>query len=109
MLKDYDMSVLYHPGKANVVADALNRMTMGSVSHIYEAKKDLVKNVHRLARLGVSFEGSPNGGVMVYQNAKSSLVAEVKPKQHLHQSLMELKESVLGKINESFSLGGILY
>ncbi|WMV37439.1 hypothetical protein MTR67_030824, partial [Solanum verrucosum] len=23
LLKDYDMSVLYHPGKANVVADAL--------------------------------------------------------------------------------------
>lgn len=109
MLKDYDMSVLYHPGKANVVADALNRMTMGSVSHIYEAKKDLVKNVHRLARLGVSFEGSPNGGVMVYQNAKSSLVAEVKPKQHLDQPLMELKEYVLGKLNESFSLGGMVF
>ena len=24
LLKDYDMSVLYHPGKANVVADALS-------------------------------------------------------------------------------------
>ena len=47
------MSVLYHPDKANVVANALSRMTMGSVSHIYEAKKDLVKNVNRLPRLGV--------------------------------------------------------
>ena len=25
LLKDYDISVLYHPGKANVVADALNQ------------------------------------------------------------------------------------
>ena len=64
------MSVLYHLGKANVVADALNRMTMGSVSHIYEAKIDLVKNVHKLARLGVRFEGSLNGGVMVHQISK---------------------------------------
>ena len=32
MLKDYDMSVLYHPGKANVVEDARNHMTMGSMS-----------------------------------------------------------------------------
>ena len=62
MLKYYDISVLYHPGKANVVADALSRMTMGSVSHIDEAKKDLVKDVHRLARLGVRFQDSLNGG-----------------------------------------------
>ena len=41
MLKDYDMSVLYHPDKANVVADARSRMTMGSVSHLDEDKKDL--------------------------------------------------------------------
>ena len=42
LLKDYDMSVLYHPGKANVVVDALSHLFMGSVSHIDEAKKDLV-------------------------------------------------------------------
>ena len=33
-LKDYDMSVSYHPGKENVVADALSRLCMGSVSHV---------------------------------------------------------------------------
>ena len=32
LLKDYDMSFLYHPGKANLVEDALSRTTMGSVS-----------------------------------------------------------------------------
>jgi hypothetical protein len=25
LIKDYDLEVLYHPGKANVVADALSR------------------------------------------------------------------------------------
>ncbi|WMV58433.1 hypothetical protein MTR67_051818, partial [Solanum verrucosum] len=30
-LKDYDMNLFYHPGKANVVAYALNRLSMGSV------------------------------------------------------------------------------
>ena len=52
-LKDYDMSVHYHPGKANVVADALSRLSMGSVAHVEEKRKELVKDVHRRARLGV--------------------------------------------------------
>ena len=51
LLKHYDMSVLYHPGKDNVVADALSCMTLGSVSHVEKDKKDLVKDVHRLTRL----------------------------------------------------------
>ena len=51
LLKDYDMSVLYHHDKVNVVVDVLSRMTIGSVSHIDEAKKHLVKDVHRLSRL----------------------------------------------------------
>ena len=63
------MSFLYHPDKANVVADALSHMTIGSVSHIDEAKKDLVKEDHRLSRLGVRLEGSPNGGAMVHHNS----------------------------------------
>ena len=49
------MSVLYHPVKANVVVDCLSRMFMGCVSHVEEGKKDQVKDVHRLARLGVQF------------------------------------------------------
>ena len=39
MLKNYDMNVHYHPGKANVVADALRRMSMGSTSHVENERK----------------------------------------------------------------------
>ena len=97
------MSVFYHPIKANVVADAL---TMGSVSHLEEAKKNLVKDIHRLSRLVVRSKDSLNGGFMVHRNSESSLVVKVKSKQHLDQPLMELKKLVLSKPNESFSLGG---
>ena len=89
-----------------MVVDALSRMNMGSVSHINEVKNDLLKEVHRFARLGVRMEGSPNGGALVHHNSESSLGVEVKSKQHLDLSFMELKESVLGKLNETFSLGG---
>ena len=64
-----------------------------------------MKDVHRLARLGVRLEDSPNGGFIVHHNYKSCLMVKVNSKQHRDQPLMELKESVLGMLNESFSLG----
>ena len=67
-------------------------MNMGSAYHAGETKKYLVRDVHRLARSGVRLEDSLNGGFMVHHNSESSFVVEVNSKEHLHQSLMELKE-----------------
>ena len=89
-----------------MVEDAIRGMTMVSVSHLEKAKKYLLKDVHRLARLGVRFEDSLNGGFMVDQNSEPSLVVEVKSKKHLDKSLMDLKKSVFNKLNGSFSLEG---
>ncbi|XP_069144421.1 uncharacterized protein [Solanum lycopersicum] len=99
------MSVHYHPGKANVVVDALSRWSMGSTTHIDHGKKKLVKDVHKLARMGVRLMESTSGGVSVYPSSESFLVVEVKKGQHLDPVLMELKDSVLIKMNESFALG----
>ena len=43
MLKDYDITILYHPGKANVVADALSRKSasMGSLAYILVGERPL--------------------------------------------------------------------
>ena len=71
--------------------DALSRMTIGSVSHLDEAKKDLAREVHRLAMLGMKLESAPNMTVVVNHNSESSLVVEVNSKQHLDLALMELK------------------
>ena len=92
LLKDYDMSVHYHPGKANVVADALSRLSMGNVSHFYDERKELVKEVHQLDRLGVWMVDTPSGGFSVHSCSESSFVVDVKPKKHLDPVLMELKD-----------------
>ena len=104
------MNVHYHSGKANVMADALSRMSMGSTTHVEDEKKELVKEVHRLARLGVRLVDSTSGGVSVHPSSESSVIVEVKKGQHLDAVLMEMKDSVLLKMHESFALGddGIL-
>ena len=94
------MSVLYHPSKANVVADARIGFSLGRVSHMKESKKELVKDVRRLACLGVQIEDCPKCVFIVHHNSESTLV-------HLDQSLMELKELMLDKLNEI--VGGMLY
>ncbi|WMV58293.1 hypothetical protein MTR67_051678 [Solanum verrucosum] len=42
LLKDYDMSVLYHPTKANVLANALSWLSMGSVALIEDDRRKFV-------------------------------------------------------------------
>ena len=43
LLKDYDMSILYHTSKAYVVVDDIRRLSVGSTSHYKEEKKKLAK------------------------------------------------------------------
>ena len=77
LLKHYDMNVHYHPCKANVVADALSRLSMETTTHVEGEKKELVKDIRRLARLGVRFVDSTSGSVSVHPSSKSSLVVKV--------------------------------
>ncbi|WMV54907.1 hypothetical protein MTR67_048292 [Solanum verrucosum] len=103
LLKYYDMSVLYHPDKANRVADALSRLSMGSVAQVDDDRKELARDVHRLALLGVRLVDSDKGGVMVHNGFESSFVKDVKAKQCLDPTLVKLKEMVLKKSIEAFS------
>ena len=52
LLKDYDITILYHSGKVNVVADALNRKagSMGSLAHLQVSRRPLTRVVQTLAK-----------------------------------------------------------
>ena len=56
LLKDYDCSILYHPGKANIVADALSRKSLGSLAHISTERRSLVKELHGLIDQGLQWK-----------------------------------------------------
>ena len=42
-LEDYDFTLHYHPGKANVVADALNRKSRGVLASVASREWQMVK------------------------------------------------------------------
>jgi len=48
LLKDYDMELKYHPGKANVVVDALSRKSIGSIACLLTQEKRLLEELDGL-------------------------------------------------------------
>ena len=75
------MSVHDHLGQANVLANDLSRLSMGSVAHVEDERKELVKDIHRLARLEILLMSISESGVTVSNGVESSLVVVVKEKQ----------------------------
>ena len=50
--------------------DALSRLSMGSTTHVEEENRELSKDVHRLARIGVRLMDSIYGEIMVTNGAE---------------------------------------
>ena len=62
-----------------------------------------MKYVHRLDRF-LRLDDSPNGGFLVHYNSESSLVVDMKSKQHLDQTLIELVSLLSSGIRISICL-----
>lgn len=73
---------------------------MGSVSHIDDNNKEIVKDVHN------RLVDTQSWGVLVHSSSETSFVIDVRASLHLDQVLMELNDSIFSKHNESFFLGG---
>ncbi|XP_070011146.1 uncharacterized protein [Nicotiana sylvestris] len=98
LLKDYDCSILYHPGKANVVANALSRKSMGSLAHIAPAKRLLAKDIQRLEDTGIKFSVRNSEALLACAQAKYSLVERIKATQYEYKRLCKYRnEALAGK------------
>jgi hypothetical protein len=48
LIKDYDLDIQYHPGKANLVADALSRKGQANTSLAFQLPEELMKEFEKL-------------------------------------------------------------
>ncbi|KAE8728977.1 Phosphoenolpyruvate carboxykinase [Hibiscus syriacus] len=77
LLKDYDCVIDYHPGKANIVADALSRKVVSELRSL-------------MARMNLYDDGT----LLAELQVKPTLVDEIKVKQSLDSSLLSIFEQI---------------
>ena len=74
LIKDYDCTIEYHPGKANVVADALSRRPESSLSHMRSGYLPLLMD---LRALGVILEVEDSGALLDTFHVRPLLVDQI--------------------------------
>jgi hypothetical protein len=48
LIKDYDLDIQYHPGKANLVADALSQKGHANMALVFQLPEELMKEFEEL-------------------------------------------------------------
>ncbi|WMV20192.1 hypothetical protein MTR67_013577 [Solanum verrucosum] len=79
LLKDYDVTIQYHPSKANVVADVLSRkmVNMGSLACLSVSKRPLAKKIQTLESKFMQLSISEKSGVLASIEVRA-IVATLK-------------------------------
>ena len=94
LLKDYDCNILYHPGKANVVADALSKKLSSNLTHISMERRHLIQEMHKLVDQGLRMKITKSRGLIAKFKIRSILRDMIKVAQSRDSELLELMEKV---------------
>ena len=76
LLKDNDCTIEYHPGKANVVADALSRKSTGSLHYVRTTKMPMLIELRKL-------------NVELNKNAPDCILATLKVRPFLMERIAQ--------------------
>ena len=75
MIKDYDCSVTYHPGKVNVVADALSQKFFGCLATLLTTQKEIIDD---LERMGIEIVKGDSQAFMASLTIQPTLIERIK-------------------------------
>jgi hypothetical protein len=88
LIKDYDLGINYHPGKANVVADALSRKSYANMAVAGTLRAELCKEFERL---NLGFIDNMDGITM---EVEPTLEQDIRKGQLEDEKIKEIKELI---------------
>jgi hypothetical protein len=89
LIKDYELEIHYHPGKANVVADALSRKSQVNMMVAHPMPYEMAKEFDRLS---LGFLNSMRG---VTVELEPTLEREIKEAQKNDEKISEIRQLIL--------------
>jgi hypothetical protein len=101
LIKDYDCVIDYHPGKANVVADALSRKGK-IVKNDMEIKEQ--GSIVELKNMGLQLSVGPEGSLLAQLKIRFVLRDKVLVAQQVDGKVKEIKERVNQGIETTFQM-----
>lgn len=107
LIKDYDCTINYQPGKANVVADSLSRKSSSSLACLKVGRTSLL---HELKDLNVELQVKDLDVLFSHLKVQPTLVDQIKRAQVDDPSLMKIVDEVRngGRIDFSIHADGTL-
>jgi hypothetical protein len=91
LIKDYDCSINYHPGKANIVADALSRKSSGFSAALLTTQKEIIND---LERMGIEVVMGHSGAYLASLSVQPTLIERIKLLQSGDSQLVKIMDEV---------------